>query len=80
MNEFKIDSTIDSNSTENANASLNSNSNANVNANMNANANQRINSDIEMKNRQIEQNNYNEMQTIMKTRIEKSIDTKMKKI
>ena len=55
LNQFKIESTIDSNSTVNANASSKSNSNANVSAN--AKTNQKINSDIDMKNTQIEQNN-----------------------
>ena len=54
--------------------------NVNANSNVNANANQKVNNDIEMKNTQIEQNDQKRMQTIMKSRIEKSIDAKIKKI
>ena len=68
LNQFKIDSTI------------NSNSNANANSNVNANFNQKINTDIEMKNAQSKQNNQQKTQTIMKSRIEKFIIAKMKKI
>ena len=60
LNKLKTDSTTDSNSNANvsltANINTSSNSNSNVNVNTNANANQEINSDIEMKNTQIEQN------------------------
>ena len=76
LNQFKIESTIDANS--NANAS--SNTNVSANSNPNANSNQAINTDIKMENTQIEQNDQQRMQTTMKSRIEKSIETKMKKI
>ena len=47
---------------------------------MNANSHQKINIDIEMKNAQIERDNQQKTQTIMKSRTEKSIDAKIKKI
>ena len=80
LNQFKIDHSIDSNSNANANASLTTNANAQSSANANANASQKINNEIEMKNTQIEQNDSNKTQTIMKSRIKKSIDVKMEKI
>ena len=78
LNQFKIDNSINSNSNENANANLTVNANSNSNAN--ANTNQKINNDIKMKNTQIEQNDQKRTETIMKSRIEKSIDAKMSKI
>ena len=56
LNQFKIDNTIDSNSNTNANSNF-------------CNSNQKINTDIEMKIAQIDQNNEQKMQTITKSRI-----------
>ena len=50
------------------------------NSNADTNSNQKINIDIEIKIVQIEQNDLQKTQTIMKSRIEKSIDAKMEKI
>ena len=71
LHQFEIDSTM----------TLNSKSNLNTNANSNANENAslKINVDSEIKNTQVEQNDQKK-QTIIKSRIEKSIDAKTKKI
>ena len=72
LNQLKIDNSTN----ENSNANLN----ANANSIANASFHQKINTDIEMKNAQIEQNHQQKPKRIMKSRIEKSIDAKLKKI
>ena len=59
LNQFKIESAIDANS----NANANSNTNVSANSNANANSNQTINTDIEIRNTQIEQHDQQRTQT-----------------